>query len=489
MKVTISSTPAQSRQIKQRLASPEDSLSYELGQAVRELPPLYTRLLAGAITVLAFGTIAWAYFSKVDEVAVAQGELIPSNQVRPIRALNASSIQQILVKEGQTVQKGDVLIEMNAAVSQAEIDRLENSAKRIQEDIARLEAERAGTSKTGTALQDSLLAARLKQFQDKQAAAMSEADSAMSEANRQDATIKEGQERLLRLQENLANAKSDLVNSQTLLKNAQEREKNLSTLESSGAVPNIEVIRARDEVANAKSRLNEAQDKIVSLEKELSAQVERVRQAEEAYQSARSKVDAAQSTATGISSERQSEILTQLSKRQEELTSIVGQLEQAKKQRDRETVTAPYDGTVYNLKATRGPAQPGEELLSVLPQGEKVLLEVKVLNRDIGFIRTGQEAKVKLATFPYQEFGIVSGEVIDVSPNAITEKDENGQSLGPVFPTRIRLSRDSLSVHGKEQEFTPGMVATGEIVTRKKSILTFLIEPVTRRFSEAFSVR
>lgn len=475
MKVSISNTPAQSRQTKQRLASPDESLTYELGKAVQELPPLYTRLLAGAISVLVFGSIAWAYYSKVDEVAIAQGELIPSNQVRPLRALSAGSIQVINVKEGDPVKKGQVLVEMDAGVSQAEVNRLEQSAKLIREDIARLQAERTGSSQTGTVLQDQLLAARLREFDNKRAAAI-------ADSNKELAAIDEGNSRLARLQENLNNARADLSNAQDLLANAQERLKNLSTLENTGAVPNVEVIRAKDEVASSKSRLNEAQDKIATLEKEYTAQQDKIRQSQESYQSALS-------TAEGLSSQRSSEVLSLLAKRQEELTSLEGQLNQAKKQRERETLEAPYSGTVYNLKATRGPAQPGEELMSVLPQGENVILEVKVLNRDIGFIRAGQKVKVKLATFPFQEFGIVDGEVLKVSPNAIVEKDENGQSLGPVFLTQVRLKQRMIDVHGKQVELTPGMAATGEIVTRQKSVLTFLVEPVTRRFSEAFSVR
>ena len=112
------------------------------------------------------------------------------------------------------------------------------------------------------------------------------------------------------------------------------------------------------------------------------------------------------------------------------------------------------------------------------------MLQVKVRNRDIGFIRQGMKAKVKMATFPFQEFGTVSGEVVEISPNATVDEE-----LGLVFPTRIKLNKHSMMVKGQEIAFTPGMVATGEIVTRKKSILTFIVEPVTRRFSEAFSVR
>jgi len=456
MKVSISSTPAQSRQIKQQLADPKASLSYELGKAVQELPPLYTRLLAGGISALVFGTIAWAHFSKIDEVAIAQGQLIPFTEVRPIRAGAVGSIQQIKIKEGDQVRKGQILIEMDSGVPQADVDRLSKASKLIREDINRLQAERSGNANTGTLDQDQLLQARLGEFDKKKAAAM-------SEAQRQLAIRSEASATLSRLQANLINAKDGL-------KNAQTREQALSSLKGSGAVPQLDYIRSLDEVTQAK-------DKVVSLEKELDAQQQRIDQATEAYSSA-------QSTASGLDSQRRSEILTQLTKRKEEQASVDGQLAQAQKQRERETIASPFDGTVYNVKATPGPVQASEELLSILPKDENVVLEVKILNRDIGFIHENMKAKVKLATFPYQEFGIVEGEVIKVSPNAIVEKD-----VGLVFPTRIQINKRAIEVRGQTVDFTPGMAATAEIVTRKKSVLDFLIEPITRRFSEAFSVR
>jgi HlyD family secretion protein len=478
MKVSISSTPAQSRQVRQQLANPEDSLSYELGKAVQELPPLYTRLLAGAISLLAFGTLAWAALSKVDEVAVAQGELIPSAQVRPVRSLGGGTIQAILVKEGSVVTKGQTLVEVEpekTKVLDAEIAKLKESSKLIQDDLTRLDAERTGNSGTGTALQNELLSARLKAFDEQRA-------SAEAEASQQFAIISEGRTKLVRFQENLANARGDLNNSETLVANAKDRFQRLKTLESSGAVGNIEVIRSRDEVANSTSRLNDAKDKITSLVKEIDAQQQRIQQAEQAYQAAKSKAD-------GLASQRQSEILTQLTKRKEELSAAKGQLESSKRQRELSKVEAPFDGTVYSVKATKGPVQQGEEMLSVLPKGEDVVLEVKILNRDIGFIQEGQKAKVKMETFPFQEFGLVEGTVVKISPNAIVEKNDQGQSMGPVFPTRIKLNKTVLDVHGKKVALTPGMRASGEIVTRQKTVLTFLIEPVTRRFSEAFSAR
>jgi HlyD family secretion protein len=489
---------AQARQTKERFAQPEEQLTYELGKAVQELPPLYTRLLAGTISFIVFGAIAWAYFSQIDEVATAPGELIASTQVRPVTSLGGGSIVAVKVQEGDRVTKGQILIQKDPDLQKSDVLRLAKSTRLIQDDLQRLDAERVGGKTTGTKLQDELLTSRLQDYQARQA-------GTEAEANRQIALIDQAKVRLTRLQDNLVNAKSSFANAQTNLANAdsirikiesnlalaQEREKSLRTLITTGAVPRVdyldaqekltraqtEITRAQDEVTNAQNRITQSQDKVTSLEKDIAAQVQEIRQAEQAYNAARSQ-------GQRVASERQSEILTQFNKRKEELTTVQGQLEQARKQQALETIEAPVAGTIYRVKATKGPVQSGEELVSILPEGEEMLLEVKVLNRDIGFIRQGMKAKVKMATFPFQEFGIVEGEVMQVSPNAIIDKE-----LGLVFPTRIKLNKHSVNVRGQEVEFTPGMSATGEIVTRKKSILTFITEPVTRRFNEAFSVR
>jgi len=127
--------------------------------------------------------------------------------------------------------------------------------------------------------------------------------------------------------------------------------------------------------------------------------------------------------------------------------------------------------------------------MSLLPEEGGTILEVRILNRDIGFVSPGMKAKVKLATFPYQEFGIIEGEIVSIDPNAIVEKDANGQDMGPVFVAKVKLDRKSIAVRGREVELSPGMAGTADIVTRKKSILSFLTEPITKRFNEAFSVR
>ena len=498
MKFSLAANAVQARQTKERFAKPEEKLSYELGKAVQELPPLYTRLLAGTISVVIFGAISWAHFSEIDEVATATGELIASTQVRPVTALGNGSILAVKVKEGDRVTKDQILIQRDPNFQQTDVNRLAKSSKLIEDDLQRLQAERSGGKTAGTIIQDELLNSRLLDYKAKQAAAA-------AEAKRQQSIMNQAQVRLSRLQENLANAKITFSNVQKNLENtkslrsmldnnleiARQREENLRTLVQPGALPRVdyleaqerlnraktEMIRSADEITKIQNNLTEAKDKITSLEKDIAAQFQEINQAEQAYQTARNQ-------SIRLTSERQSEILTQINKRKEELTTVAGQLEQARKQKEGETIKAPFAGTIYKIKATKGPVQSGEELLSILPAGEEMLLEVKVLNRDIGFINQGMKAKVKIATFPFQEFGVVEGQVLQISPNATIDKE-----LGLVFPTRIKLSKHSLNVRGQEVEFNPGMVANAEIVTRKKSVLTFIVEPITRRFSEAFSVR
>ena len=498
MKSPFSASPPQARQTKEQFAHPEEYLSFELGKAARELPPLYSRLLAGTISLLVFGAIAWAHYSKIDEVAVAQGELLASEQVRPVRSLKEGVIREVKVKEGDTIEEGTILIERDSTLPQADIDRLANSIKLIEQDIARLNAELQGNTQSGTPLQDRLLLARLQDFESRRI-------TAIAQARRQQAAIESAKVRQVRLQDNLANARDNFANAQASWQNSQrlleqsqerlqlarERMLSLKTLAEQGLVPRLDYLDARERVARAETeitqargesvrsrdRITDAKNKVTSLRKDIEGQHQEIRQAEQAYR-------AAFGQAQRLGAERQSEILTQLNRRKEELTAAKGQLEKVKKERTGETILAPSSGTVYNLKATLGPVQTGEELLSIVSREEKLFLEAKVLNRDIGFIAPGMKVKVKMATFPFQEFGTVDGQVINISPNAIAD-----ERLGLVFPTRVELFQYSKTVRGQEVEFTPGMAASAEIVTRQKSILTFLIEPITRRFNQAFSVR
>jgi HlyD family secretion protein len=149
-------------------------------------------------------------------------------------------------------------------------------------------------------------------------------------------------------------------------------------------------------------------------------------------------------------------------------------------------VRAGVTGTVYNIKVSKtgSTVQPGDEMLSIVPDGEALMLEANVQNQDVGFIKTGMRVKVKLATFPYQEYGMVEGTVNKISPNAVNEKD-----AGLVFPVQVQLKQRSVRVNDREVLLSPGMAASAEIVTRQKTVMSFLLDPITASWDQAFSVR
>lgn len=141
MKLPISSSPVQTRQTKEEFAKPGAYLDHELGKAVQELPPLYTRLVAGSLSLAVFGAISWAALSKVDEVAVAPGKVLAGEQeVQPVRSLSSGTIKYIneaKLREGQQVQKGEILIGLDSNAPQVDIETLESQAQLKRQDLQR----------------------------------------------------------------------------------------------------------------------------------------------------------------------------------------------------------------------------------------------------------------------------------------------------------------------------------------------------------------
>ena len=397
MKRLESATPAQTRQTKEQFANSDAYLDYELGKAVQQLPPLYTRLVGLGVSLAVFGAIAWAALSKVDEVAVAPGKIIPSDQVLPVRAITGDIIQAVKVEEGQPVQKGDTLVELNATHLQTEVNRLEKQAQSMRTNLNR---------------------------------------ATQASAQGQKARIEEASVELARQQDNLKSAQRDASRLRRLV----------------GAVPRLDYDRAQDKARDAQSNINIQKQKIQQLRQD--------------YQTLN---------------------LTQLTQLRNDLNNVEGQLNQARDLLKKQTITAPIAGTVYNLNVNlgKGTLQSGEEILSIAPLGKEPVLEVNLPDQYRGFVKRGMRAKVKIETFPYQEFGTIDGTVVYISPNVVSNNNSDMQ----VFLTRIQLKKFVLPVRGEYQLITPGMSATGEIVMREKTVLSLLLDPITRQVDEVFSVK
>ncbi len=409
MKLPLASSPAQARQTKQQFVKPDPYLSYELGKAVQELPPLYTRLVAVSLSFAVFGAIAWAALSKVDEVAVAPGKVLAGEQdVQPVRSLSSGKIKRInetKVREGQQIQKGEFLIALDSNAPQVDIETLEDQAQLMRQDL-QLTTEAAAESHKADMKKAQIEYSRLG-------------------SNFEFATLKE---------------RKDCPFFPGVYQ----------------ALPGAYSQKCQD----AQNQLNNAK-------RLFEAQEQEIKKLNEDYK-------------TGP--------LSGLSKREEELKSVEGRLEQANNQLQNQNITAPIAGTIHEIKVnlSQGIVQSGEELLSIAPVGkvgEGPVLAVDLPAQYQGFVNEGMRAKVKIDTFSYQEFGTVDGTVIYISPNAVS-RDNSGKQ---VFPTRIKLKTNLLRVGKGYKMITSGMPVTGEIVMREKTVLRLLLDPITRQVDDVFS--
>ena len=207
-----------------------------------------------------------------------------------MRSLASGLLREINVTEGKHVQKGEVLVQLDPTISQFEVDRLEKLSQQSRDTLARLQAERTGNTQAGSLLQNQLLAARLREFRDRQAAAA-------AEASRQLSLIKTAQVQKTRLEADLAHTSTKTQAYRSLL--------------LQGAVPRFDYL--------------DSQNKVNSLQKEIAAQEQAIEQARQAHRSALKNI-------TRLESERQSEILTQIDKQQQELTDLDSKLTQAQAQ-------------------------------------------------------------------------------------------------------------------------------------------------------------
>jgi hemolysin D len=145
-------------------------------------------------------------------------------------------------------------------------------------------------------------------------------------------------------------------------------------------------------------------------------------------------------------------------------------------------LNAPSAGIVQQLQVTTIGAvvRPADPLLVIVPEGTRLVVEANVLNRDAGFVREGQDVRVKLEAFPFTRYGIVSGRLVFMSHDAIEDEE-----LGLVFPARMELSQQTITVNGRARALTAGMAVTAEIKTGRRRIIEFLFSPIARRVEEA----
>lgn len=423
---------------------------------IEEAPPNpLGRTILWALMAFVAIALAWACIGQIDIVAVAQGRVIPDGRIKTMQAPDQGVVRAIHVRDGQSVTEGDPLIELDPTVSEAEVEQAREALRVAEIDRARAQA----LLNYADALEPEPLA--LPEGVDDSVARTQEALVAARIAEREAARASLVEERRQRGADR-AMVGADLSRIDQQLPLAEQQLSAFQGLAERGFAPRLRVAEVEERVIGLR------QDKIIR-----AAELRRARAAEDAAVQRLASADA-QFRLEALGALNEADATVRL--RREELTI-------AEERNSHTLMRAPATGIVQQLQVhTIGAVvRPADPLLVIVPEGSTLVVEANVLNRDSGFVREGQDVRVKLEAFPFTRYGVVEGRLEFLSRDAV--QDEN---LGLVFPARVELSQYAVRVSAAETiPLTAGMAVSAEIKTGRRRIIEYLLSPLARRVEEA----
>ena len=446
--------------------------------------------------------MVWSIVGKVDIVAVAPGRIIVSERTKLIQPLEASVVRRVLVKDGDTVQAGQVLVELDPTIANAEKLSVQEQLNASQSEMLRTAAllQRLAQPVTNPRI---LLNKELLRHSGQGLSTDLAVNLASNPGN------KANQATQAQLQSEWADISARLAK---LDAEATRRGAEGATVKELIAKLQATIPLAQTREADFKRLVGEGfisshatQDKTrerIELERDLATQQARL-----------SEANAALAETQQAKAAYKADTQRQLNDRNALATSKLRQLTQesakAAQREKQTTLTAPVSGTVQQLAAhsVGGVVTPAQPLMVIVPDSaDGITAEVMIANQDIGFVYAGQMAEVKLETFPYTRYGTVKATVAIVTADAVGEdrrgadgKGVDGKStpgaasgpisVGAVYPATLTLSQKDMLIDGKRVNLTPGMAVTAEIKTGQRRVIEYLLSPVQRAGSESLRER
>jgi hemolysin D len=403
--------------------------------------------------VVFVSAVLWATLGHLDMVAVAQGKIIPSGHSKVIQPLESGVIAAIHVRDGQIVQRGDPLIDLNTTVNGADRERVINEYNAARIDALRLRALIAGrntfvsppdANPQYVALQQQMLRDQFAEFQAK-------VEAAKQVIGQRKAALEGTKENITRLK-----ATVPIEN---------ERAATYKKLLEDQYVSKMDYLQFEQQRIDRQQELAGQKQKIIQDSAALSEAEKNYRVLESEFQHT-----------------RQSE----LSDAETKAASLSQEVVKAGQKTEFQKLTSPIDGVVQQLAVhtVGGVVTPAQQLLVVVPQQSPIEVEAWLENKDIGFVNIGQPVEVKVETFPFTIYGVIDGKVITVSNDAIQQ--EKG---GLVYSTRVSMARSTMQVEQKKVNLTPGMAVTVEIKTGTRRAIEYFLSPLLKSAQESIRER
>lgn len=432
-----------------------------------EAPGETGRIVLWSVSILMLALIVWAAFGQLDIIAAADGKLAPQTLVKIVQPAEAGVVKQLLVDEGDTVKAGQVLARLDTTLASADKATIAGDLAIQQMQTRRIEAELNDQPMLPKAGDDPALYAQVQsQYTAHRKAYLDALDQEKALLTKAEYERKSANEILSKLEQTLP----------TYKRSADA----FARLEKEGFVAGLAAADKQREATEKSKDLDAQQSTVVALNATIAAQQKKISQLQSTYKSELQK--------------ELSDIKTRIAQLQPNLDKTVykeGLME----------LKAPQDGVIKDLATTTVGAvvQPGTVVMTLVPQGEQLYADVNIKNEDVGFVRVGQSAQIKLAAYPFQKYGMLAGRVIHVSADATELNKANTPAAGANNPAdneaaasllsykaRIQLDAQILKdPQGNKLSLTPGMHVVAEINQGKRTVLEYLLSPVQKAVQEA----
>lgn len=402
--------------------------------------------------------LIWTIFGKIDIVATAQGKIVPNSRTKTIQPFERATVKAIRVQDGQHVKAGDVLVEFDATITGAERDRLTRELA-----AARLQVQRA------QGMLSALDTGRVPQLVRPHATP----ELLWQETLRLlEGQFREYADKRMRLDSDIAQREAEQRSTQELVHKleqtapiARQRAEDYKNLMSQNFI--------------SRHGYLEKEQARIELEADLATQRSRLKELAAALQ-------AAQIARTALASETRRIQLDSINEGMQKADSLEQELLKADSRNQQNVLAAPVSGTVQQLAVhtVGGVVKEADPLMLIVPDEESVEIEAMLENKDIGFVRPGQEAEVKIETFQYTKYGTVPARVETVSNDAI-----NDEKRGLIYAVRVKMDRATIDVDDRQVHLTPGMAVGLEIKTGKRRVIEYFLSPLMQYGHESLKER
>ena len=434
--------------------SANDSYSLDIPLELEEGPPpvAYRRVLQ-VLSVTAAAFLVWSAIGQVREVANATGEIVPAGKVQTIGHLEGGIVAEVLVQEGQLVEQGTALVRLQETATSSDLEKVQTRLKYLETEEQRLSSTGSGTAANGLRLNvgDGFSEAQQAAF-DAQAKALETEQQALK------ARISEKQAELTSIVERVAFQV-------TRVEIEQEQFKIQESLYDQGYTSKRRYLETKSALQNAQSQLSE----LVGMRGKVQAQL--------------AEAEASLERSIAVAAEEQA---VERSRVVQERSELAFEEEKQRDRYDRLFVRAPISGHIKALYL-KGPGSvlpPGEVVAEVVPSASDLVAEVRISPRDIGHVEVGDEAEISVTTFDPNIEGTLKGEVSVISASSF--RDEEGNYY---FKALIPLASNTIGEGAHSGTVSPGMVVNAKILTGSKSILQYMLKPVTRAIGDPLSER